>query len=1128
MGRCRRELAKILALILVATCLFQPGMAAHASVSDRDPASGSRQEQPAGEQPELASDSNASQKEEPEDIQEEPERDQDSDSDSRQDHPKGDRPEKATDSSASPEREPEDSPEGSYEHTGGAGKFELATISDAQMGIAPNSLIPPCEDVYVYLDLTEYPREELKEMKVDTILELLKEQNTVFTIQEGQKVILVSLGDIEDIYRVIEREDTLDLTEMQDAEFTMTLRVGTGNQLDYDAVQYIVTVTIAPETVTMIEDALTFELSRNRGEMGTTVFDKPNRVYMESHFSEDPAIPVTAVVFYVEDSVEGNYNVSISSTFRTQNNDISVNLYKMEDFLRLYREEEGTLDESEGLEWNVTISENPDPVGSEAVYCIAYFKDDKVIAFRGLTFAVHHDFSEIMGSLYAYEDGRMTNVTTTITGMNTALDWTIRPNEEKAYDSIEMDYQTVEYTLKDGYLREGTYYYVLDKGTTLAEEVEAGKIGGAAGMDEMENVTEQAIPAEKSQVPYGYKVDFGEGNRALKITLKDGNIFQHFIKIGSGTSSASYNPAPVRGVDEYFQLTGTTRYDVDYYLVLNRQDTTVDTYCGYGYQSMFLLDPNFELDNTQVTFSCTADKVCVGGVEQTSRETIQDFSSGEPVCYDVYIDGNVRKYQVRVVKQAKGPKLFVNGPSEREIFLDKYFGYEHSILIANIGDQNLTGLTVELNATHVKLDDYWTVGGAQNSMLEAFKEGSNNYKAKNVAKITLVPDGIGEISGTLRISADDQDTVEIKLTGYAGNLHIITETLGDAVKGERYSCQIEHSKLPDWNEVTFHLVEGKLPQGLHLDPKTGEISGTPEETGDFRIEVGASYSIDEFDESYAEYTLKVGYSSDDDEEIDPGDDEEIDSGDDEGSDSGDDEEIGSGGDSGSGSDSGSESGSDSGGSGSESGSGSGSRDYGSIIDTAGSGYTDDSWVWDGNGWKCKAPDGSVLANGWHQLPYKGSTDWYFFDGQGYMVTGWLTHEGQTYYLNPEADGNQGKMCTGWMYLDDTWYYFNEESDGTKGAMLTSGWHYLSYNGRMDWYYFDEKGKMLTGWITTDDERYYLNPVPDGTRGKMCTGWLMVDGKWYYFNEAPDGTRGAMAVNTWVDGRYVDGTGARAD
>lgn len=355
----------------------------------------------------------------------------------------------------------------------------------------------------------------------------------------------------------------------------------------------------------------------------------------------------------------------------------------------------------------------------------------------------------------------------------------------------------------------------------------------------------------------------------------------------------------------------------------------------------------------------------------------------------------MRKYQVRVVrKEIDGPKLFVNGPSEREIFLDKYFGYEHSILIANIGDRNLTGLIVELDAAHVKLDDYWTVGGGGNNTLEAFAKADNpGPQADNMAKITLVPDGIGEIGGTLTISAEDQTLVVIELTGYAGDPHIITETLGDAVKGERYFCQIEPSKLPDWNEVTFRLVEGKLPQGLHLDSKIGEISGTPEETGDFRIEVGASYSIDE---SYAEYTLKVADSSDDDE----------------GSDSGD--------------DSGSESGLDSGGSGSESGSGSGSRDSGSIIDNAESGYTDDSWIWDGNGWKCKAPDGSVLANGWHQLSYKGSTDWYFFYEQGYMVTGWL-----------------------------------------------------DYGGR-------------------------------------------------YFNEASDGTRGAMAVNTWVDGRYVDGTGVRAD
>ena len=180
------------------------------------------------------------------------------------------------------------------------------------------------------------------------------------------------------------------------------------------------------------------------------------------------------------------------------------------------------------------------------------------------------------------------------------------------------------------------------------------------------------------------------------------------------------------------------------------------------------------------------------------------------------------------------------------------------------------------------------------------------------------------------------------------------------------------------------------------------------------------------------------------------------------------------------------------------------------------------------GWRCLDAGGNALADGWHQLPYNGTAEWYYFNEQGYMATGWVTVEGQTYYLNPQADGSQGKMVTGWQYLDDVWYYFNEVSDGTKGAMLTAGWHYLPYEGSVDWYYFDEAGHMLTGWITVDGARYYLNPEADGTRGRMRTGWQQIDGKWYYFYETPDGTQGAMAVNAWIDGRYVDGTGARVD
>ena len=52
-----------------------------------------------------------------------------------------------------------------------------------------------------------------------------------------------------------------------------------------------------------------------------------------------------------------------------------------------------------------------------------------------------------------------------------------------------------------------------------------------------------------------------------------------------------------------------------------------------------------------------------------------------------------------------------------------------------------------------------------------------------------------------------------------------------------------------------------------------------------------------------------------------------------------------------------------------------------------------------------------MADGWHQLPYNGAMEWYYFNEHGYMATGWVTVEGKTYYLNPNADGSQGKMVT---------------------------------------------------------------------------------------------------------------------
>ncbi len=64
--------------------------------------------------------------------------------------------------------------------------------------------------------------------------------------------------------------------------------------------------------------------------------------------------------------------------------------------------------------------------------------------------------------------------------------------------------------------------------------------------------------------------------------------------------------------------------------------------------------------------------------------------------------------------------------------------------------------------------------------------------------------------------------------------------------------------------------------------------------------------------------------------------------------------------------------------------------------------------------------------------------WFYFDSEGYMVTGWFkSMDGNIYYLNMAQDGTQGMMVTSWKLIDGFWYYFNPSSDGTKGRLFTN-------------------------------------------------------------------------------------------
>lgn len=85
-------------------------------------------------------------------------------------------------------------------------------------------------------------------------------------------------------------------------------------------------------------------------------------------------------------------------------------------------------------------------------------------------------------------------------------------------------------------------------------------------------------------------------------------------------------------------------------------------------------------------------------------------------------------------------------------------------------------------------------------------------------------------------------------------------------------------------------------------------------------------------------------------------------------------------------------------------------------------------------WWYRNSDGTFPANTWWQDP--ATTRWYFFNEQGYMVTGWIDWNGQRYYCLPAADTAAGlpagSMVTGERTIDGVVYRF----DGN-GVLQTS-------------------------------------------------------------------------------------------
>ena len=137
--------------------------------------------------------------------------------------------------------------------------------------------------------------------------------------------------------------------------------------------------------------------------------------------------------------------------------------------------------------------------------------------------------------------------------------------------------------------------------------------------------------------------------------------------------------------------------------------------------------------------------------------------------------------------------------------------------------------------------------------------------------------------------------------------------------------------------------------------------------------------------------------------------------------------------------------------------------------------------------------------------------WFYYGANGQKVTGWLTYQDHSYYLN-----KNGRMVTGWNKTNGGWYYF------AKSGEMKTGWiklgtrkYYLGSNGKMQtgWvksngkhYYMCSDGYAVTGWRTVNGQTYYMNK-----NGVMQTGLKKIDGMKYYFDSQGRKTLGWVTV-----------------
>ncbi len=692
--------------------------------------------------------------------------------------------------------------------------------------IMPLSLLP-LDEYYVTLDLTNYTPEQLEQVEVSAILAGVGLQGTSVWWDYSS-----ATGDQpEETFRPMGTEP-VDLNGV----YQLTMLVGNGNQLDTNNKRYTVRI----DTTTVNPD-LDFQLYSQDDEGQRT---------LESLF------------FYrsTEDGVR-NYRINVSDKVPLKEDyylNITANMDRgvsIEVYNGLYDTAQEAQDSGKEITSKI-FNQSMETAG--AGYLADYRQPQPFTLIYQLNGAITN-VQKITVQAEQNTEGGYTEFLGVYTEQKNRRVWVLE-TENSVYDSsAQVERETIHIVLQSGFLKSRDYWIGFHYIDGDEKEDNSQVTKAVLGLyNDLDSATSQ--PDVKEQLLAKESELWGQGGYLT--TLDQDLNFTIFVgeQVYQYTLTVMENPG---SGDTYLNINGAEGISSgDIYKVVSKDDSGAQQ---FGYQILLVDDTSVNLANLKPTFTVfDGIEAFVDGRKQTSGESAQNFVNG-PVQYTARAENgeNIKNYWVTFAKTQPGQaKLFVvldgNEPSQREVFFDGYTDYHHDIFLANLGDQTLTGLNVQLqNAQHVRIDEYWNVGGSGNDSLAGFDSATQiGDTMSNIAKIRLLPDGEGQVSGQLVISSDNGGSYTINLTGQAGDPSIITDTLDDGVKYVPYSFLIQTNNKYDWNEVRFSLEEGTLPEGMVLRP-SGEIYGVPTEVGTFSFTVKAKNSSYDFTDSLKEFTLVI-------------------------------------------------------------------------------------------------------------------------------------------------------------------------------------------------------------------------------------------------------------------------------